>query len=68
MGVLGTRVLEALAPFGFPLRGWSRSPKQAGRAMLHGADGLDTFLRGSRVLVCMLPLTPDTSNIWTAPT
>jgi glyoxylate/hydroxypyruvate reductase A len=29
----------------------------------HGEDGLDTFLRGSRVAVCLLPLTPDTANI-----
>ena len=64
MGVLGTRVLEALAPFGFPLRGWSRTEKtMPGVQCFHGADGLDTFLRGSRVLVCMLPLTPDTSNL-----
>ncbi|MYM69538.1 glyoxylate/hydroxypyruvate reductase A [Pseudoduganella sp. FT55W] len=64
MGVLGTRVLEALAPFGFPLRGWSRTEKNMpGVQCFRGADGLDTFLRGSRVLVCMLPLTPDTSNI-----
>ncbi|HEX8404440.1 MAG TPA: glyoxylate/hydroxypyruvate reductase A, partial [Duganella sp.] len=64
MGVLGTRVLEALAPFGFPLRGWSRTEKtMPGVQCFHGAEGLDTFLRGSRVLVCMLPLTPDTSNL-----
>ncbi|USX26938.1 glyoxylate/hydroxypyruvate reductase A [Oxalobacteraceae bacterium OTU3CINTB1] len=64
MGVLGTRVLEALAPFGFPLRGWSRSEKRIpGVQCYHGSDGLDTFLRGSRVLVCMLPLTPETSNL-----
>ncbi|USX14443.1 glyoxylate/hydroxypyruvate reductase A [Oxalobacteraceae bacterium OTU3CAMAD1] len=64
MGVLGTRVLEALAPFGFPLRGWSRSEKRVpGVQCYHGSDGLDTFLRGSRVLVCMLPLTPETSNL-----
>lgn len=64
MGVLGTRVLEALAPFGFPLRGWSRSEKRMpGVQCYHGSDGLDTFLRGSRVLVCMLPLTPETSNL-----
>ena len=64
MGRLGTRVLEALAPFGFPLRGWSRTEKtMPGVQCFHGADGLDTFLRGSRVLVCMLPLTPDTSNL-----
>lgn len=64
MGVLGTRVLEALAPFGFPLRGWSRTEKSiAGVQCFHGESGLDTFLRGSRVLVCMLPLTPETSNI-----
>ncbi len=64
MGALGGRVLEALAPFGFPLRGWSRGAKEmAGVQCFHGADGLDTFLRGTRVLVCLLPLTTDTSNI-----
>ncbi|HEX7982358.1 MAG TPA: glyoxylate/hydroxypyruvate reductase A [Duganella sp.] len=64
MGVLGKRVLEALAPFGFPLRGWSRTEKaMPGVQCYHGSEGLDTFLRGSRVLVCMLPLTPDTSNL-----
>jgi glyoxylate/hydroxypyruvate reductase A len=64
MGVLGTRVLEALAPFGFPLRGWSRNAKSMpGVQCFDGPDGLDTFLRGSRVLVCMLPLTAQTSNL-----
>jgi glyoxylate/hydroxypyruvate reductase A len=63
-GVLGGRVLEALAPFGFPLRGWSRTQKDlAGVECFSGADGLDAFLRGTRVLVCMLPLTPDTNNL-----
>jgi glyoxylate/hydroxypyruvate reductase A len=64
LGALGTRVVEALAPFGFPLRGWSRTEKRIdGVQCYHGADGLDTFLRGSRVLICMLPLTPDTTNL-----
>ena len=64
MGVLGKRVLESLAPFGFPLRGWSRSPKDmAGVTSYAGMDALDDFLRGTRVLVCMLPLTPETANL-----
>lgn len=64
MGVLGRRALEALAPFGFPLRGWSRAPREmAGVACFAGADGLDEFLRGTRVLVCMLPLTAETANL-----
>ena len=64
MGVLGKRVLEALAPFGFPLRGWSRGAKEIpGVRCFSGAEGLDDFLRGTRVLVCMLPLTPETSNL-----
>ena len=63
-GTLGTRVLEALAPFGFPLRAWSRTPKQiAGVECFAGRGELDTFLRGTRVLVCMLPLTPETANL-----
>ena len=64
MGVLGKRVLDALAPFGFPLRGWSRSAKDMpGVRCFAGAEDLDDFLRGSRVLVCMLPLTPATTNL-----
>jgi glyoxylate/hydroxypyruvate reductase A len=64
MGVLGTCVLDALAPFGFPLRGWSRSRKQRdGVACYSGMGGLNEFLRDTRVLVCMLPLTADTTNL-----
>jgi glyoxylate/hydroxypyruvate reductase A len=64
IGVLGGAVLQALSPFGFPLRGWSRTQKSmAGVACFSGEDGLDAFLRGTRVLVCMLPLTPQTANL-----
>lgn len=64
LGVLGRRVLEALAHFGFPLRGWSRTRKElAGVACYAGMDGLDDFLAGTRVLVNMLPLTPETANL-----
>jgi len=64
MGVLGTRVLQALAQFEFPLLGWSRSEKQLdGVTCFAGDDQLEAFLRGTRVLVCMLPLTPDTHNL-----
>ncbi|KQQ30978.1 glyoxylate/hydroxypyruvate reductase A [Duganella sp. Leaf126] len=64
LGTLGTRVIEALAPFGFPLHGWSRTEKRLdGVQCYHGANSLDTFLRASRVLVCMLPLTPETGNL-----
>jgi glyoxylate/hydroxypyruvate reductase A len=63
-GMLGRRVLEALAPFGFPLRAWSRTAKTLpGVGCFAGADGLDGFLRGSRILVDMLPLTPDTADL-----
>jgi len=64
IGVLGSTVLEALAPFGFALRGWSRTQKSVpGVACFAGPEGLDAFLRGTRVLVCMLPLTAQTGNL-----
>ncbi|SFB70679.1 2-hydroxyacid dehydrogenase [Massilia yuzhufengensis] len=64
LGRLGLPVVEALRVFGFTVRGWSRTPKDIpGVECFHGADGLDPFLRATRVLVCMLPLTPDTSNL-----
>jgi len=64
LGVLGERVARALAHFEFPVRGWSRSPRQlAGVDCFAGAAQFDAFLRGSRFLVCLLPLTPETAGI-----
>ena len=64
LGVLGQRVAKAVAQFEFPVNGWSRSPRQVeGVQCFSGADGFDDFLAASRVLVCLLPLTPDTRGV-----
>jgi len=64
LGVLGAKVAQALLPFGFPLRGWSRSSKEVPGVECYAGDaGLDAFLRSTRVLVCMLPLTSSTDGI-----
>ena len=64
LGVLGERVARAAAVFGFPVLGWSRSAKQmAGVECFSGSEGFAPFLRGTRVLVNMLPLTAETENI-----
>ncbi len=64
LGVLGQRIIDAVAHFGFPLHGWSRTQKDLTGVTCHsGAAGLDTFLRASRVLVCILPLTGETQGI-----
>jgi glyoxylate/hydroxypyruvate reductase len=64
LGVLGQRVCSALAQFDFPVRGWSRSMKSLdGVQCFYGKDGFNDFLAASRILVCLLPLTPDTEGI-----
>lgn len=64
LGVLGERVAKALQVFEFPVHGWSRSAKTIeGVTTHHGADGLNEFLASSRVLVNLLPLTPETEGI-----
>ncbi|NUN60654.1 MAG: glyoxylate/hydroxypyruvate reductase A [Burkholderiaceae bacterium] len=64
LGVLGERVAQALAQFEFPVNGWSRSPKAIGGVRaFSGQDGFHDFLAASRVLVNLLPLTPDTQDI-----
>jgi glyoxylate/hydroxypyruvate reductase A len=64
LGVLGERVAKTLRQFEFPVRGWSRGAKKiAGVETFAGADRFDAFLAGTRVLVCLLPLTPDTEGI-----
>lgn len=64
LGVLGERVAKALTAFEFPVNGWSRSAKLIeGVRSFTGQAQLDAFLAATRILVCLLPLTPDTCDI-----
>jgi len=64
LGVLGQAVIAKLASFGFPLSGWSRSPKLLpGVTCFAGADSLEAFLRQCDILICLLPLTDETRGI-----
>ena len=64
LGVLGERVARAVAQFEFPVNGWSRSPRQIeGLRCFAGQSQFGGFLGASRVLVNLLPLTPETRGI-----
>lgn len=74
LGVLGTQVARTLASFGLPVRGYSRSMKTldgietfASDAALGGtppgAAALDACLEGARVVVNLLPSTPETEGV-----
>ncbi|MBL0944819.1 MAG: glyoxylate/hydroxypyruvate reductase A [Hydrogenophaga sp.] len=64
LGVLGERVARALTVFEFPVHGWSRTPKAIEGVTTHAGEAqLDAFLSQCRVLINLLPLTPDTENI-----
>ncbi len=64
LGVLGEQVARAVQQFEFPVLGWSRTPRQLdGVRCLHGQAQLTEFLASTRVLVNLLPLTPQTENL-----
>ena len=64
LGVLGERVAKALQIFDFPVNGYSRSPRQIdGVRCFAGQDQLSQFLQASRILVNLLPLTPETEDL-----
>jgi glyoxylate/hydroxypyruvate reductase A len=64
LGVLGTRVAQALQVFEFPVLAYSRRPKSLpGVSSYHGEAGWAAFLARSQVLVNLLPLTPATHGL-----
>jgi len=64
LGVLGVSAARMLRQLGFKVRGWSRTGKTLpGVATFHGSAGLEPFLRGTKILVCLLPATPATRGI-----
>lgn len=65
LGELGAACATALATLGFPVTGWSRTPRRhpALCQCLHGAAGLAPALTGAAIIVTLLPLTPETTNI-----
>ena len=64
LGMLGQAVLHQLSVLGFSCAGWSRSAHTLdGVQCYSGSDGLARCLARSDILVCLLPLTPDTRGI-----
>lgn len=64
LGELGAACAAMLRQFGFPVFGWSRSPKAVdGIQCSAGFEQLDEFLSQVDILVCLLPLTPQTQGL-----
>lgn len=64
LGAIGADCAGRLAYLGFTVHGWSRRPKQLdGIHCHHGQAGLGACLAASDIVVCLLPLTPETIGI-----
>ena len=64
LGVLGGASAKQLCGLGFNVAGWSRSYKKIkGIKSFYGKEQLKDFLQRTEILVCLLPLMPDTKGI-----
>ena len=67
LGALGTVLAKDLLRFGFKPQGWSNSKKVIqGVTTYQGETEFGSFLSTSQVLVCLLPLTNETTGILNA--
>lgn len=64
LGDIGRHVAERLRDTGYPVHGWSRSPRDISGITCHtGPEGLNDALCEAMVLICLLPLTPLTNGL-----
>jgi glyoxylate/hydroxypyruvate reductase A len=64
LGMFASDAARKLRALGFDVAGWSRTEKHLpGIAAFHGDAGLPALLARSEILVCLLPLTPETQGI-----
>ena len=69
LGILGADAAAKLRGLEIDVAGWSRTSKDLdGVTGFHGAHGLGPFLERTEILVCLLPLTPQTEAIINADT
>ena len=69
LGALGSACAAALSALGFPVTGWSRSPRNIPEiTCFYGPDGLRKALRTAQILILLLPDTAATSNAINAET
>ncbi|MBB2157387.1 glyoxylate/hydroxypyruvate reductase A [Gluconacetobacter diazotrophicus] len=68
LGQLGLPVVEAVRALGYGCRGWARSRRDIdGIPTFAGQEELDAFLGGTDILVCLLPLTAETTGLLARP-
>ena len=64
LGMMGRDAATKLAALGFAVTGWRRSDATVAHIKTyHGRDQLVSFLQDTQILVCLLPLTPETEGI-----
>lgn len=64
LGALGSYTAQKLSALGFNVMGWSRSAKNMAGVRAYAGDAqLPTLLAQTNILVCLLPLTAETTDI-----
>lgn len=64
LGEIGVACARALVGLGFDVLGWSRTKKDILKVgCFYGDEALMAFLGQSEILICLLPLTPETNGI-----
>lgn len=63
LGELGERTAIRLVTNGFRVSGWSRTKKSIDGVTTYSEEELDRFLADTNILICLLPLTSETTDI-----